>query len=29
MEYAMFKKTFFPQLCHAQADEKEADDMDS
>ena len=29
MNYAAFKKAFFPHLCHAVADEKEADDMDS
>ena len=29
MAYQAFRTTFFPQLCHAQADEKEGDDMDS
>ena len=29
MNYAQFKKIFFPHLCHAQADEKEAYDHDS
>ena len=29
MSYQAFKKIFFPQLCHAEADEREGDDMDS
>ena len=29
MNYQVFQKVFFPQLCHAQADEREGDDMDS
>lgn len=29
MTYPVFKKQFFPNLCHALADEREGDDMDS
>lgn len=29
MNFPVFKKAFFPQLCHAETDDKEADDMDS
>ena len=29
MKYAVFRKVFFPYLCHGQAGEREADDMDS
>ena len=29
LNYATFKKFFFPQLCHATLDEREGDDMDS
>ena len=29
MTYAVFRKVFFPYLCHGQAGEREADDMDS
>ena len=29
MTYPIFKKYFFPNLCHALADEREGDDMDS
>ena len=29
IEFQTFKKAFFPQMCHALADEKDGDDMDS
>ncbi len=29
MSYQVFKKFFFPHLCHATQDEREGDDMDS
>jgi hypothetical protein len=29
LKYQTFKKTFFPQMCHALGDDKDGDDMDS
>jgi hypothetical protein len=29
MTYQVFKKSFFPQMCHAQADDRDGDDLDS